>query len=340
MSSNGLIPSLSNQSGRHFLVNFHPQFLPGVRGRDDLWLLCRSGVAGEWPSIWVEPFSLQSNQNPVTTRQHHKNKNAGRQRVIFRHDQKDLQKRGSMRRHFRLPGHQLQGIFLLKLINSLWHFIKESHPLWWLFHSSMLQFSVITQEWRTSQAVVTTSENVPSWCVALLFGLFSWWDGRELNGVECIAGGWTGLLSCLLNSPVELIKTRLQMQRDEPIKRYKNDWDCLKKIYKAEGVKVLSLLPTSDPRLRGLTGQGVYRGMLSCILRDVPSYIGKFETSQSALINSVFEKQLSSLLTKLWRITSTGRDTWPLGSTMWTRENSWWVGRWLGWWLGEWATRW
>ncbi len=60
-----------------------------------------------------------------------------------------------------------------------------------------------------------------------------------------------------VNSPVELLKVRLQVQ-DHKNKKYKNIFDCAIKTVKTDGFA------------------GLYRGLTATILREIPSFAGYF----------------------------------------------------------------
>lgn len=71
------------------------------------------------------------------------------------------------------------------------------------------------------------------------------------------AGTAAGLSQSLICSPMELVKTRLQMQHDLPnVKvKHENPWECLRHIAKTEGRR------------------GVFKGLGITIARDVPGEI-------------------------------------------------------------------
>ena len=81
---------------------------------------------------------------------------------------------------------------------------------------------------------------------------------------QFIAGGIAGAVQSIICSPVELVKTRMQLQgqgvdftvqiNSKDKFKYKNSFDCLKKIYKFEGIK------------------GCMRGFNCTLLREVPSF--------------------------------------------------------------------
>lgn len=73
------------------------------------------------------------------------------------------------------------------------------------------------------------------------------------------AGCWAGLAQCVVASPVELVKCKLQVQREAAVlgvaPRYAGPWDCLKQLIRANGWL-----------------SGMYRGWWPTFWRDCPSY--------------------------------------------------------------------
>lgn len=71
-----------------------------------------------------------------------------------------------------------------------------------------------------------------------------------------IAGALGGLANCVVCSPLELVKTRLQIQdaTSKEQQLYKGNIDCVRQTWRLEGVR------------------GVFKGMYATILRDMPSY--------------------------------------------------------------------
>jgi len=68
------------------------------------------------------------------------------------------------------------------------------------------------------------------------------------------AGCWAGLVQCLVCTPVELVKCKLQNQKDgKPL--YTGTWDCLRKMVQANGLRI-----------------GLFRGWWSTVWRDFPSF--------------------------------------------------------------------
>ncbi|XP_077179790.1 mitochondrial basic amino acids transporter isoform X1 [Paroedura picta] len=96
---------------------------------------------------------------------------------------------------------------------------------------------------------------------ALVFGV----QGNTIRALrndtplnQFLAGSAAGAIQCVICCPMELAKTRMQLQGTGEYrlksKNYKNSLDCLVKIYRKEGLK------------------GINRGMLSTFLRETPSF--------------------------------------------------------------------
>jgi len=96
-----------------------------------------------------------------------------------------------------------------------------------------------------------------------------------------IAGSFAGVVNSFILSPIELVKCRLQMQKESKANAYyKGPFDCMKKILAEEGLR-----------------SGLFKGMLSTMSREVPCYAGQFGsyflTKKSiARLKGVDEKQL------------------------------------------------
>ena len=72
-----------------------------------------------------------------------------------------------------------------------------------------------------------------------------------------IAGFFAGFVNSIVVSPIELVKCRLQIQRESKVNAYyKGPYDCAKKIVCDEG-----------PR-------GIFKGLFATIARESPSYAG------------------------------------------------------------------
>ncbi|XP_060119068.1 mitochondrial basic amino acids transporter [Heteronotia binoei] len=96
---------------------------------------------------------------------------------------------------------------------------------------------------------------------ALVFGV----QGNTIRALgndtplnQFLAGSAAGAIQCVICCPMELAKTRMQLQGTGEYrlksKNYKNSLDCLVKIYRKEGLK------------------GINRGMVSTFLRETPSF--------------------------------------------------------------------
>jgi solute carrier family 25 carnitine/acylcarnitine transporter 20/29 len=114
---------------------------------------------------------------------------------------------------------------------------------------------------------------------ALVFGVFGnsyrYLEGRRQEVTTTSkyidtynAGCAAGFASCLISSPVELVKTRLQIQDGHTKQVFKGPMDCTIQTLNHEGPK------------------GLFRGMTATIIRDVPSYgvyFGFYEVAKSVL---------------------------------------------------------
>lgn len=81
---------------------------------------------------------------------------------------------------------------------------------------------------------------------------------------QCISGAVAGAVQSIVCCPMELAKTRVQIQSKKvnTHERYHGSFDCLQKIFKKNGIK------------------GCYRGMTITLIREIPSfaiYFGTFE---------------------------------------------------------------
>ncbi len=89
-----------------------------------------------------------------------------------------------------------------------------------------------------------------------VFHLHNEEDVTLWEGVFC--GGVAGLVNCVVVTPVELVKCRLQVQTEACIKNsfYTGIMDCLVKTWKNEGIR------------------GLYKGNFASIVREIPAYGG------------------------------------------------------------------
>ncbi|XP_030175837.1 LOW QUALITY PROTEIN: mitochondrial basic amino acids transporter [Lynx canadensis] len=78
--------------------------------------------------------------------------------------------------------------------------------------------------------------------------------GRDTPLNQFLAGAAAGAIQCVICCPMELAKTRLQLQDAGPARTYRGSLHCLAHIYRQEGLR------------------GVNRGMASTLLRETPSF--------------------------------------------------------------------
>ena len=118
--------------------------------------------------------------------------------------------------------------------------------------------------------------------------LFSFHNENEMSLYEgVITGAFSGLVNCIIVTPVELVKCRLQVQNDSNKIKYKGVLDCLFKIYNERGIK------------------GLYAGNYASVLREMPAYAGI-----NNYLNYIYEASLedifilSALLQIIWELNS------------------------------------
>lgn len=83
--------------------------------------------------------------------------------------------------------------------------------------------------------------------------------GQDTPTNQFVAGAAAGAIQCVICCPMELAKTRMQMQgtgmkKSSTKKLYKNSLDCLTRIYQREGLR------------------GVNRGMVTTLIRETPGF--------------------------------------------------------------------
>ncbi|KAL0165316.1 hypothetical protein M9458_041069, partial [Cirrhinus mrigala] len=83
--------------------------------------------------------------------------------------------------------------------------------------------------------------------------------GEDTPMNQFLAGAAAGAIQCVICCPMELAKTRMQMQgtgekKSSSRKVYKNSLDCLARIYQREGLR------------------GVNRGMVTTLIRETPGF--------------------------------------------------------------------
>ncbi|XP_035534843.1 mitochondrial basic amino acids transporter [Morone saxatilis] len=82
--------------------------------------------------------------------------------------------------------------------------------------------------------------------------------GHDTPTNQFLAGAAAGAIQCVICCPMELAKTRMQMQgtgeKKSSRKLYKNSLDCLARIYNREGLR------------------GINRGMVTTLIRETPGF--------------------------------------------------------------------
>ncbi|XP_046878069.1 mitochondrial basic amino acids transporter isoform X2 [Hypomesus transpacificus] len=109
--------------------------------------------------------------------------------------------------------------------------------------------------------------------------------GNDTPMNQFMAGAAAGTIQCVICCPMELAKTRMQMQgtgeKKSKRKLYKNSLDCLVRIYKREGLL------------------GVNRGMVTTLLRETPGF-GVYFLAYDVLTRSLgFEQNDPYMIPKL-----------------------------------------
>jgi solute carrier family 25 (mitochondrial carnitine/acylcarnitine transporter), member 20/29 len=111
-----------------------------------------------------------------------------------------------------------------------------------------------------------------------LFNLHNESEMSLYEGILC--GAFAGWANCIIVTPVELVKCRLQVQHENrDTAYYKGVKDCIIKTYKESGIKSL------------------YKGNVATVLREVPAYAAQFGGYYSAkkLIAKSKKKEISEL---------------------------------------------
>ncbi|XP_037959327.1 mitochondrial basic amino acids transporter isoform X2 [Teleopsis dalmanni] len=98
---------------------------------------------------------------------------------------------------------------------------------------------------------------------AIVFGVYGniqrFSDHPESLQSHFMAGSIAGVFQSIVCSPMELAKTRVQLQHDAPNAiQFKSPWDCFKHIVRTEGIR------------------GTFKGLPVTTLRDVPGFAGYF----------------------------------------------------------------
>uniref|UniRef100_H0W9R4 Mitochondrial basic amino acids transporter n=1 Tax=Cavia porcellus TaxID=10141 RepID=H0W9R4_CAVPO len=104
--------------------------------------------------------------------------------------------------------------------------------------------------------------------------------GRDSPWNQFVAGAAAGAIQCVICCPMELAKTRLQLQGAGAAREYRGALHCLAQIYRLEGLR------------------GVNRGMVSTLLRETPSF-GVYFLAYDVLTRGLCEPGARLLVPKL-----------------------------------------
>ncbi|KHJ36010.1 putative solute carrier family 25 member 33 mitochondrial carrier protein [Erysiphe necator] len=110
--------------------------------------------------------------------------------------------------------------------------------------------------------------------------------GKESAWVVLCAAALAGIITSTVTNPIWLVKTRLQLDKNfvnetggKALRKYKNSWDCIKKVVHNEGIR------------------GLYKGMSA-------SYLG---ITESTLQWVLYEQMKASMARRVELINQTGR---------------------------------
>jgi len=151
-------------------------------------------------------------------------------------------------------------------------------------------FSMFKNEGLLSfyQGMASPLYNVPL-CYVIVLGSYELC--RYLQGVGfheqmtpyqgLVAGSWAGLASCLITTPMELVKCKLQVEILPEGAKKTTAMEMTRKIYNAEGIR------------------GLFRGNLICILREIPGfgfYFGSYELLKAWMYKNDWSGHATSLI--------------------------------------------
>lgn len=132
----------------------------------------------------------------------------------------------------------------------------------------------------------------------------TWQEAQRLMHVEegsaaplykvFAAGAVAGAVQCCLATPMELVRSKLQVQHDGS-KAYTGNVDCIRRIYRAEGMP------------------GLYRGNVSMVLREAPAfgvYFSVYEATKRALCPALKVGEEEPMWLQALGGATTGAVTW------------------------------
>jgi hypothetical protein len=110
-----------------------------------------------------------------------------------------------------------------------------------------------------------------------------------------IAGAAAGVAQCAIATPMELVRSKLQVQDKGGGKAYAGNMDCLKRIYASEGLG------------------GIYRGNVSMMAREAPGfgvYFSVYEATKRALCPGLAKGESEPMWVEAIGGATTGAVTW------------------------------
>ena len=110
-----------------------------------------------------------------------------------------------------------------------------------------------------------------------------------------IAGAAAGVTQCAIATPMELVRSKLQVQDKGGGKAYAGNIDCLKRIYASEGFF------------------GIYRGNVSMMAREAPGfgvYFSVYEATKRALCPGLAKGESEPMWVEAVGGATTGAVTW------------------------------
>lgn len=111
-------------------------------------------------------------------------------------------------------------------------------------------------------------------------------NGEETTGVHLLSAATAGIVTGTATNPIWLVKTRLQLDRQQSDRQYRNALDCVRQTFRSEGIR------------------GLYRGLSA-------SYLG---VSESTLQWVLYERAKRSLHLRQQDLILSGRQP-----TLWDR---------------------
>ena len=112
-----------------------------------------------------------------------------------------------------------------------------------------------------------------------------------------LAGATAGVAQCAIATPMELVRSKLQVQNRGGGKAYAGNLDCLKRVYASEGLT------------------GLYRGNISMMAREAPGfgvYFSVYEATKRALCPGLGKGESEPMWVEAVGGATTGAVTWTV----------------------------